>query len=236
MREGSRADSRRRLAAASQISRRQWLASVVASPLVFAAEAAGRKLEPRDEASRDPDLDLLLQGLTAIVDRRDEQQLLSKIGPKFRVEFEAGKGRTSFSQFWKTGLPDSEIWNVLSRLLAIGGTFYSPTLFAIPYVFTGFPIDLDPFGHVVALKESVKVHRDFLLDSPVVAALSFEIAATEPALPAPVRLDRTEWVHVIAAGRSGYVASREVWSPAGHRMFLEKRRGRWEWISLVCAD
>jgi hypothetical protein len=36
------------------------------------------------------------------------------------------------------------------------------------------------------------------------------------------------------SGRA-YVAEADVYSPAAHRAFFEKRNGRWYWISFVCA-
>lgn len=224
--------------AGGPLSRRQWWRTVACSSWSGAASlgALRQKLEPRDEAGRDPDLRRVLNKLAAIVERRREQELLSWIGPDFRVEFSAGQGPSAFRQFWRTDQADSEIWGLLARLLAIGGTFYSPDLFAVPYVYTRFPVDLDPFGHVVALQDSVPVHRDSLPDSPIVSTLRFDIVPAKPALRAPVRLDRMGWAPVVAAGRPGYVSARQVWSPAGHRAFFEKRRGRWAWISLVCAD
>ena len=30
-----------------------------------------------------------------------------------------------------------------------------------------------------------------------------------------------------------YVAGSDVYSPAGHRAFFEKRQGRWRWMSLA---
>jgi hypothetical protein len=224
--------------AARQISRRQWIGAVASSPLVFGGsiDPAKRKLEPRDEAARDPELWQLLKNLRSIVEKREERPLLAGIGQTFRVEIAAGKGRSSFIKFWRTGAPESEVWTVLSRLLTIGGTFYSPTLFAIPYVYTHFPIDLDPLSHVVALQENVNAHHDSRPDSTVAAVLSFDIVPTQQAFQTPVWLSRVDWVRVAVAGRPAFVSSRQVWSPAGHRLFFEKRRGRWEWISLVCAD
>jgi hypothetical protein len=235
---GGRSASHHPIRLARQLSRRQCVGAVASSLLGWSRvlASAHRKLEPRDEAWRDPDLQRLLRSLATIVEKRQERQLLSLIGERFRVEFGAGKGRRAFRRFWRTDQPNSEVWNILDRLLAIGGTFYSPTLFAIPYVYTQFPIDLDPFGHVTTLNDNVVVYRESRPDSRVVAVLDFDIVPTEPVLVAPVRPDRAEWIRVIVTGQSGYVNSRQVWSPAAHRMFFEKRSGRWEWISLVCAD
>jgi hypothetical protein len=33
----------------------------------------------------------------------------------------------------------------------------------------------------------------------------------------------------------GYVAGSDVYSPAAHRMFFERRAGKWQWISLAAG-
>jgi hypothetical protein len=220
-----------------QLTRRQCLFLALSTTVAARPAATGRKLEPPTDSPRDEELTRFLDNLAAIVARCDERGLLSLVGSRFRVEFSDGKGRDAFRRFWQTDQPNSTVWTVLSRLLTMDGAFYSPTLFAIPYVYTEFPVDLDPFAHVAALGPDIIVNREARPDSAAVATLAFDIVPADPALTAPVRLDRTEWVRVITPqGDPGFVAAREVWSPAAHRMFFEKRKGRWEWISLVCSE
>ena len=195
-----------------------------------------RKLHPVSEIERDPRLRSYVDYLKRIVSQKNERALLAEMDPRFRVEFDRGKGPVAFRKYWKPESPHTGIWNVLTRLFAIGGTFYSPSLFAIPYVYTRFPVDLDPFEYVAALRDNVAVRSGASSKSRIIATISSEFVRVTPKLKAPVRLDSMSWVRVTTEGATGFVRSDDVYSPAAHRAFFEKRKGRWRWISLVCAE
>jgi hypothetical protein len=198
---------------------------------------ASRKFEPAGEIGRDASLNRYVAFLSRIVAQKDESALLTELPPTFRVEFDGGKGPVAFRRRWRSQSPESGVWKVLGRLFAMGGTFYSPTLFAIPYVYTRFPIDLDPYDYVAALKNDVPVRSQASSNASVIGKFSWELIRVSPRLKPPVRLDTVPWVGVTtAAGAAGFVNSEEVYSPAGHRVFFEQRKGKWRWISLVCAD
>ena len=201
------------------------------------AKGSSRRIEPVSEIERDPTLRSFLDHLNRIVAEKNEMALLAEMEPVFRVEFSRGKGPTAFRRYWKPESADTRIWKVLERLFAMGGTFYSPGLFAIPYIYTRFPIDLDPFEYVVAEKDNVPVRAGASSQDQVIGTISCELVRVTPRLKPPVHLDAMQWLRIITpSGATGFVSTSDVYSPAAHRAFFEKRRGRWRWISLVCAD
>ena len=157
--------------------------------------------------------------------------------PTFRVDFDGGKGPLAFAKHWKPDTPDSAVWKILDRLLSLGGTFYTPTLFAIPYVYTKFPFDLDPFEYVVVTRDQAALRAEADPDAtPIVGCKPrlWDQAGSEGAGPARTRPD---WLKVeVPDEPQGFVAAEDVYSPAGYRVFFEKRGGKWIWFSLVCAD
>jgi hypothetical protein len=204
---------------------------------VSSAAPGVRSLEPVDEARLDPSLAALISDLRAAVERRDVRGLMAQIGPAFRVDFDRGKGPAAFRSRWRLNAPDSDLWQVMGRLLSIGGTFYSPTLYAVPYVYTRFPVDLDPFGHVVVLQPHTPLRSVPESSGGGFKTVGTEILRLAQPLKPPARLDRMAWVNVVTAeGVTGYLPGAAVYSPAGYRAFFERQRGRWRWISLVCAD
>jgi hypothetical protein len=156
--------------------------------------------------------------------------------PTFRVEFDAGKGPAAFRNHWKPDRSGSALWEVLGRVLDMKGTWYSDTLFGAPYVFTQFPFDLDPLAHVVALGPKVA-----LCDKPAdgarqVGSLDHAIVPLAQPLNPPVLLRAASFLEV-KHPESGlcWVRGSGVYSPAAHRVFFEKRRGKWRWFSLAAA-
>jgi hypothetical protein len=221
------------------LSRREWLAGVaLAGSTIRAAFAAPVRLLPAvNEGSKDPQLQRFLTGLKTIVAKHHSTALLALMDPVFRVDFGGGKGPTAFVKQWHPADPDSPVWKILERLLELGGTFYTPTLFAMSYVYTKFPFDLDPFAFVVVTRDQAPVRPEPNPDAAPFTTLQPSIVPVKPNLTAPVRLDQMSWLKVqVPDGQEGYVATADVYSPAGYRAFFEKRGGKWRWISLACAE
>jgi len=218
------------------LSRRMWIRLAAGLYGVSARANDLRQLRPSDQAGRDSTLAAFLEQMKHFASARDFRSLESLMLPDFRVEFDAGKGPKAFHHHWRHDSPSSRLWEVLPRLLELGGTFYSETLFAVPYVYTHFPLDLDPLSHVVALRENVS-----LLEQPDAAArrvgtLDYSIVPLARPLQPPVIFAPAAYLELNHpdAGRC-FALSHEFYSPFGHRAFFEKRRGQWRWISLAAA-
>jgi hypothetical protein len=192
-----------------------------------------RSLLPEDQSARDKPLQALLGTMRTIVQRKDGKALGALMAPDFKVEFDVGKGPEVFRREWKSDTSTSAVWAVLDRLLALGGTFYSASLFALPYVYTRFPPDLDRLRYVVATGD-VPVHAEPNLASARVGTLKHAIVPLATPLTPPAMLCQQPFV-AVQHPEFGlcYVAGTDVYSPVGHRAFLEKRRGQWRWISLA---
>jgi hypothetical protein len=221
-------DARRRM------SRRAWVGLV--SGLAAGAEDELRQLKRAEGTKEDPALASLLARMRALVEKRDYRSLEALMLPVFRVEFDGGKGPAAFRKYWRPAAADSKVWSILERLLSLNGSYYSDTLFAVPYVYTHFPGDLDPLKYVVALSSDVG-----LLERPEpgarrVASLDHSIIALAKPLEPPVLLAADGFLEVDHPKASAcFVAARDVYSPAGHRAFFEKRGGKWRWISFAAA-
>lgn len=221
-----------------RITRRSWLQLVSAGVVTWPSRASAaqddlRTLLPEDQSARDRSLQALLGTMRTIVRRKDSAALGALMAPDFKVEFDVGKGSEVFRREWKSEMSDSAVWTVLDRLLLLGGTFYSDSLFALPYVYTRFPYDLDRLRHVVAVGD-IPAHAQSNAASPRVGRLKHAIVPlAAPATP-PAMLCQQPFV-AVQHPEFGlcYVAGTDVYSPVGHRAFFEKRHGQWRWISLA---
>jgi hypothetical protein len=179
-------------------------------------------------------LSALLERMRGIVASKDATALTALMLPEFKVEFDVGKGPLVFRRHWKPEAPDSEVWEVLGKALALQGSAYLPTLFCVPYVYKSFPRDLDPLAHVVATGADATLRDRPAGDGAVRGKRDYAIIRLADPLQPPVVIRESSFVAVNdeSAGRC-FVAGSEVYSPAGHRMFFERRGGRWQWISLA---
>ena len=196
-----------------------------------------RRLEPpSDDEGSDPALRDLIQRMVEFVESRDHRRLRSLMSPDFRVEFDSGKGPQSFLRRWQPTHPDSALWQILQRALALRGTFYSKSLYSVPYVYTQFPMDLDPLTWVVATGADVPLWSQPSPQGERLATLDFAIAPLVDPLRPPVLLPKGGYLEVKHPDLGNcFVSSDAVYSPAGHRLFFEKRRGAWHWISFAAA-
>src|SRR5262245_37534952 len=102
------------------------LAAAAFVPLPSRARTGLRVLIPEDQSGRDPSLAQVLKTLRGIVGRRNDRELLALMSADFKVEFDVGKGPDAFRRQWTSNARDSQVWDLLDRLLTLGGTFYSP--------------------------------------------------------------------------------------------------------------
>ena len=220
-----------------RLTRRSWLrlaaTAVATASYATPARADLRSLLPADQSSRDASLHTLLGNLRTIVRHRDAGALCALMPADFKVEFDVGKGPQVFRQHWNLDASASPAWALLDRLLSLGGTFYSDSLFAVPYVYTRFPLDLDRLSYVVATGE-IPVRTEASPKAPRVDVLRHAIVPLATPLTPPAMLTQMPFVAVQHPERGVcYVAGSDVYSPAGHRAFFEKRQGRWRWLSLA---
>ena len=220
-----------------RLTRRAWLrlaaTAVAATSPVAPAYADLRSLRPEDQSPRDESLRALLDEMRAIVRRKDARALLALVAPNFKVEFDVGKGPAVFRRQWDPDASTSAVWVLLHRLLSLGGTFYSDSLFAVPYVYTRFPLDLDRLGYVVATGE-VPLLAQSNPASARVGVLTHHIVPVATPLVPPAMVVQAPFVAVRHPDRGVcYVAGTDVYSPAGPRGFFEKRQGEWRWLSLA---
>jgi hypothetical protein len=68
--------------------------------------------------------------------------------------------------------------------------------------------------------------------------LDYTIVPLAQPLSPPVTITTGRYLEVKWPAAKGqcFVAEADIYSPAAHRAFFEKREGRWRWISLVCAS
>jgi hypothetical protein len=218
------------------VSRRECPITVA---LLLAGMARGeelRKIRPPHDVSRDPGLAAFMQRMRTIAGSRASVALERLMGPTFRVEFDRGKGPATFARYWHPESRISPVWSLLERLLAQGGVFYSATLFALPYTVANFPFDLDPLTHVVAVRRDVALIAEPRPGARSVASLDLSILPLAQPLTPPVFIPPGRYLEAEhpRVGRC-FVLSDDVYSPAAHRAFFEKRHGVWRWISLAAA-
>jgi hypothetical protein len=195
------------------------------------------KLYPVDEADRDPSFFTFRARLFKAVQRRDVEYVVSILSPSITTSLGGGGGVGEFQRYWNPERPDSEFWETMTTVLALGGSFHNADMFMAPYTYSKFPDQLDAFQYSVVIGGNVRVRKYATPDAPVITTLSYDIVqvsilnAEHNAKPA------RNWVGVtLNDGKRGYVARDYVRSPIDYRAIFQRENGKWQLAAFVAGD
>lgn len=203
------------------------------------------KLHPVDEGQLSPDFLRFRQELLAALDRQDVQFIQQAIAPRIQIGFGADNGAAEFVKHWKldTAPKQSELWQILRKVLLLGGTFdrRNKDAFSAPYLSATWPEKIEPFDYVVITGEDVRVRREPGTSGVAIAALSYDIVK----LAAPHQAEKSEqingetwpWIKIFLPDNSqGYVYGKYVHGPVDYRAYFERKNGRWQITSFLAGD
>jgi len=208
-----------------------WL--LIALCLLTQAEGLSvLRLYPVDDTARDPAFSRFVKRLRSAVEARNTDALRKLVDNEVVVGPAAeDTGWAQFYARWRPDDVDSDLWPVLSDLLALGFIREHPTLFLSPYLVWRFPRDLNMATHLVVVRDKVALRATPSLRAPAPASVSFEIVEQLGQPESGEGLG--QWVLVRTVdGERGYLNTRDVMSPLMPRAQFGIRRGRWNLIAL----
>lgn len=208
-------------------------ASCLGLMLAFPVLSHAVSLLPVDEAAKQPDFFTFRAQLQIAVAKRDKAAVLAVVSKTVQNGYGDDNGINHFKKNWAIDKPNSELWETLGTVLALGGGFQSDGSFAAPYVASSWPDAAgDGFENVAIIGNKVNVRKAPKADSEVLQTLSYEV----------VPLDTNDhgndqWVAIkLPDGKKGYVSRSFARSPVDYRASFEKVDGRWQMTSLLAGD
>lgn len=214
--------------------KRSWLAvSFVGVMLALPVMLHAAPLLPVDEAAKQPDFFTFRAQLQVAVAKRDKAAVLAVVSKNVQNGYGDDNGIDHFKKNWAIDKPNSELWETLGAVLALGGSFQTDGSFSAPYVASSWPDAAgDGFENTAIVGNKVNVRKAPKTDSAVLQTLSYEV----------VPLDANdhgndEWVAIkLPDGKKGYVSRSFARSPVDYRASFEKVDGRWQMTSLLAGD
>ncbi len=195
------------------------------------------KLHPVDESDRDPGFAAFLKGFGKFIESRDREALLEVISTDIKNGFGGEDGYDQFVAMWDLETEDSaqtsQVWDVLTKLLKLGGKWSGPpgagSEYCIPYLFSAFPVELDPFTYTVVTGDSVRMRRNPSRGSATVTSLSWDIVT--------VMAVNGDWTQVRTHnGKIGFVYSDYVHGPVDYRACFTHAADGWKMSMLLSGD
>lgn len=189
--------------------------------------AAGRRryLRPGDEGTADASFMKFLADVRRVAAVRDTAGLRALCAPDVITGIDMKPGPEELARQMAAGG-----WAELNTILSMGAGRYEKG-FAMPYLFTKFPEDLEAFEHVVTVRPGAVLRAEAAAGAKAVAPLDYDILRVKefkPGAPwlAAERLD----------GAKGFVAAGDVRSLGAQRIFFEKRAGIWRISAWAGGD
>ena len=196
------------------------------------------KLLPVDESNLDPSFQEFRNQLTIAVRNYDKEFLLSVLDRNIDNGYDIERGVPKFKKLWKLDDSDNSVWEVLTGILAEGGTFNQQrTEFCGPYIVSqwekvvrALPEGTDTLSYVAAKGKDVPVRRDPHITAPVIATLSYDVVEY---IANSQILDRSNpgassWLKVKTPnGQEGYVLDNYVGGPMDYGACFTKRNDKW---------
>jgi hypothetical protein len=242
----------------SFVTRNKWIAIVILvliTDFSIQAPVYADKLYPIDQGTTDPSFKTFREELRAAIKSRDSKFILNSLAPDVLVSYGGCEGVKCFIQFWKLNQPNSKIWDTLSNVLSLGGSFETykgEKYFCAPYVFSEFPDRVNGeelmgvHEYAAIIGQNVNVRLRPSLNAPIVTSLSYDI----------IKLDQSpnhssgNWFKILAP-TPGYVSSQFIRNPFDYRACFKKVRetppyndgassdfvnGKWLMNALVAGD
>ncbi len=221
--------------------------------LLFVINLAGQEvIIPPKMIIEDPELKSFLTKLENAVKVRDKAFIIENMDPQITNSFGGDGGIEEFKQYWNWDSDSSEFWDLMKHLFKLGGDdFTSGDMYAIPYVFSGWPghEKYDVFDHMAVTGSRVNVRdKPSLKNSNVLGQMSYDIVKVNyeksyPPFDAP-RLENVSyvgnklWYYIesLDGKLKGYVFWEFIWSPIDYRLGIEKKNGKWVITFFVAGD
>lgn len=219
---------------------------LLVSAVVWAAPGAkfeAHKLTPVDEATQKPDLVAARDALKDAVKKKDVEALLKLVDPNIKCGSGGKDGIASFKTRWHldANAAESPLWQVLGRVLDLGGTFEGDQ-FVAPYVFAKWPESHNSFEFGAITGDKVNVRSKPAKEAPAVKQLNYDIVRfvfDSFEKPATLTIDGETWPWVkvgLANGSEGYVWGKFFQSPLGYRAGFQQTNAEWKLTSFVSGD
>ena len=212
-----------------------WLlAALCVAPCALAQE---RKLEPVDEAAKDPSWVGFKNRLLNAVAKRDRKFVASILHPGVRTGQGGGRGAADFRKEWDLDSNTSPLWQELSAALYPGAAWSKrekgPSELCSPYVAVKWPQDVDAYTGGAIISREVLVKSAPAADSATMATLSYNLVeVVDWEVDDRGAASKQKWVKVRSNAGEGYVPEEQIRSPIEHTACFVKTEGGWRLIGF----
>ncbi len=207
------------------------------------------KLLPIDEAEKDPSLIVFRTKLLKAAKEHDSRVLLSILDSQIVNKSDGGRGIKEFKDQWKIDQPDSRLWETLTTIVSMGGSFRTndgSKEFCAPYIASEWPkvVDAlpkgaDPLDYEAVIDKEVPLRSEPNSTAPVVTRLTYDVVKVNAAASTARSSETgsTVWVNITTlTGKTGYVLDKSIRGPSDYQACFRKVGRNWLMIDLAARE
>lgn len=203
-----------------------------AKPVAPKAESVERRIEPRDEALRDPSWAIFRARLLEALAKRDRAYVLGILDRNVRNGSDRPRGVAEFRRQWDLDARDSPVWRTLFSALGVGSAWLKrdkrPPELCAPYVLAAWPRDVDPTTYGVMTSREALVKSEPSHDAQTLGTLSYSIVrVTDWEVPDEDKGFPQKWVRIWFKDQIAFVPEEQIRSPVEHAACFVRTPAGW---------
>ncbi len=192
---------------------------------------------PINDINKDASLRNTILSIQTAINKNEINYLIDIISDDFEYNFDYNK-----SNFIKYILNNpnkrNELYSVLRLLLNKGGVLVTNTsnsFYTIPYSFSLFPSDYDPYDYILLLNNHVPVFKNPDKSSELITNLNYSVVKILN--HSSIQTNNSLWVNILTPnGMSGYIYKNSYISPIDWRIGFTKVNTNWKIMFLAAGD
>ena len=207
------------------------------------------KLLPVDDASQDPSFAEFRSQLIKAARNHEAKFVISILDSDIKNGSDAERGIMQFKNQWQVDQRDSNLWEVLTTILIMGGSFRindGAREFCAPYVTSEWPSvvsqlpqNADPLDYQVIVDKEVAVKSQPNSSATTVSVLSYDVVklSSTTVTTAPNSVNSLNWMKISTlAGQEGYVQDKYVRGASDFHACFRKLGQKWLMTELAALE
>ena len=200
-------------------------------------------IEPINQSQLNDELAVVLDELIKIAKQKNVNRLMQHVSKDVINDFKGNVGHDDFKTTWaltSSKAKQSEVWQLIRKLIKIGGAFENDSTYVTPFIFSTFPDGYEIRDFAVITGNHVRMRDAPSLQGEIISELDYEIVKLgDPKKSVIEQLgsEKYPWVEIIRQNKEkGFVYGQYLYSPGDYRLQMSNTSGKWMITHLVSGD
>lgn len=190
------------------------------------------KIMPFDDSKNDASFYSFVTELKRELGNRNKEFIYSILDPSIEVSFGMESGISGFKSIWKLDNPDSDFWNIFTKLINLGFVRYNEGGYNFPYYWGSKQLENFECDAIIAINPNLNVYSSMSTESKIIGILSYDITKGYSSVNG-----NEEWYEIdVSNSRKGYIKGEDARAICDYRGGFIYKNGKWVLIWFLAGD